>query len=159
MSVEAREWGIPVACLMVLLCGCRNLPPPEPVRPVVKQAPVRLIQPLDGQVGQVLSINTRLGFVVLDYSLTGLPRLGDVLDLWRQQSIVGRLKVSGPILNTTAVADIVSGNPQVGDLARPVSENFDAPKPDEGVRPAAAPAPAGAATAPPGNPVPLQEPP
>ena len=126
---------------MMLVTGCRNLPPPEPVQPVVKQAPVRLVRPLDGQVGQVISINTRLGFVVLDYSLTGLPRLGDVLDLWRQQSIVGRLKVSGPILNTTAVADIVSGEPQKGDLARPASENLDTPKPDEKVRPAAAPAP------------------
>ena len=144
---------------MVLVSGCRNLPPPEPVRPVVKQAPVRLIQPLDGQVGQVLSINTRLGFVVLDYSLTGLPRLGDVLDLWRQQSIVGRLKVSGPILNTTAVADVVSGNPQVGDLARPASENLDASKPAEGFRPAAAPAPAGAPAEPPGNAVPVRDPP
>jgi hypothetical protein len=127
----------------MLVSGCRNLPPPEEVRPVVQQAPVRLIRPLDGQVGQVISINMRLGFVVLDYSLTGLPRLGDVLDLWRQQSIVGRLKVSGPILNTTAVADIVSGNPQVGDLARPASDNLDASKPDEGVRPPAASVPTG----------------
>ena len=153
------RFGFHVLCLMVLVSGCRNLPPPEPVRPVVKQAPVRLIQPLDGQVGQVLSINTRLGFVVLDYSLTGLPRLGDVLDLWRQQSIVGRLKVSGPILNTTAVADVVSGNPQVGDLARPASENLDASKPAEGFRPAAAPAPAGAPAEPPGNAVPVRDPP
>lgn len=150
--------GFHALCLMVLVSGCRNLPPPEPVRPVVKQAPLRLIRPLDGQVGQVLSINTRLGFVVLDYSLTGMPRLGDVLDLWRQQSIVGRLKVSGPILNTTAVADIVSGNPQLGDLARPSSENLDAPQPAEGVTPAAAPAPAGTAAESPGNGVPPRDP-
>jgi hypothetical protein len=142
---------------MVIASGCRNLPPPEPAQPVVKQAPVRLIRPLDGQVGQVLSINTRLGFVVLDYSLTGLPRLGDVLDLWRQQSIVGRLKVSGPILNTTAVADIVSGNPQVGDLARPASENLDASKSGEGVRSPAAPAPAGAAAESPESAVPVRD--
>lgn len=144
---------------MVLISGCRNLPPPEPVRPVVQPAPVRLIRPLDGQVGQVLSINTRLRFVVLDYSLTGLPRLGDVLDLWRRQAIVGRLKVSGPILNTTAVADIVSGEPQMGDLARPASGDLDAPKPDEGVRPPAAPAPAGAAAEPREDAVPVGDPP
>lgn len=108
--------------LMLLASGCRNLPPPEPVKPVVKPAPVRLVRPLDGQVGQVLTVNPRLRFVVLDYSLSSLPVLGDELNLWRGPSIVGRLKVSGPILNTTAVADIVSGEPQVGDLARPVLE-------------------------------------
>lgn len=152
------RYGPHVLCLLMLVSGCRNLPPPEEVRPVVQQAPVRLIRPLDGQVGQVISINMRLGFVVLDYSLTGLPRLGDVLDLWRQQSIVGQLKVSGPILNTTAVADIVSGEPQMGDLARPASGNLDAPKPDEGVRPPAAPAPAGSVAEPPDGAVPARDP-
>ncbi len=149
------RFGLLVLCLLVLASGCRNLPPPEPVQPVVKQAPVRLIRPLDGQVGQVISVNTRLGFVVLDYSLTGLPRLGDVLDLWRQQAIVGRLKVSGPILNTTAVADIVSGEPQKGDLARPASESVDAPKPEEGVKSTAASVPTGSSE----SAVPVQDPP
>ena len=127
--------------LTLLASGCRNLPPPEPVKPVVKPAPVRLVRPMDGQVGQVLTVNPRLRFVVLDYSLTGLPVLGDELDLWRGPSIVGRLKVSGPILNTTAVADIVSGEPQVGDLARPVlekaAEAAPAPKAEADVRPGA----------------------
>ena len=124
--------------LTLLVSGCKNLPPPEPVKPVVKPPPVRLVRPLDGQVGQVLTVNPRLRFVVLDYSLAGLPRLGDELDLWRGPSIVGRLKVSGPILNTTAVADIVSGEPRVGDLARPLLEEAaPVPKAEEGVRPGA----------------------
>jgi len=127
--------------LTLVAPGCRNLPPPEPVKPVVKPAPVRLVRPLDGQVGQVLTVNPRLRFVVLDYSLTSLPVLGDELDLWRGPSIVGRLKVSGPILNTTAVADIVSGEPQVADLARPVlekaAEAAPAPKAEADVTPGA----------------------
>ncbi|MBM3902117.1 MAG: hypothetical protein FJ379_08505 [Verrucomicrobia bacterium] len=126
---------------MLLASGCRNLPPPEPVKPVVKPAPLRLLRPLDGRVGQVLTVNPRLRFVVLDYSLTSLPVLGDELDLWRGPSIVGRLKVSGPILNTTAVADIVSGEPQVADLARPVLEKAAeaalAPRAEGDVRPGA----------------------
>lgn len=124
--------------LTLLVSGCKNLPPPEPVKPVAKPAPVRLVRPLDGQVGQVLTVNPRLRFVVLDYSLTGLPRLGEALDLWHGQSIVGRLKVSGPILNTTAVADIISGEPQVGDLARPALEQTaPAPQAEAEVRPGA----------------------
>ena len=104
--------------IFVLVTGCRNLPPPEviPPKPVVK--PVRLQEPLDASLGRVLSVQTRLRFVVLDFSLSRLPALGESLDLWRNGQIVGLLRVSGPIRNSTVVADIVQGEPKAGDQVR-----------------------------------------
>ncbi len=103
----------------LLMVGCRTLPPPEVIQPVPPIRPVRLTEPMDGTVGRVESVNARLRFVVLDYSLNVLPRIGDRLDVWRSDQRVGELKVSGPIRNTTLVADIVSGDVQAGDLTRP----------------------------------------
>jgi len=104
-------------CLMAV--GCQTLPPPEVIQPKPQVRPVRLTEPLDGTVGRVISVNARLRFVVLDYSLNVMPAVGDRLDLWRGERRLGELKVTGPVRNTTLVADIVSGEPEVGDLTRP----------------------------------------
>jgi hypothetical protein len=107
---------------VLLLTGCQNLPPPEVIEPAPPVRPVRLKEPLDGGVGRVMSVNERLRFVLLDYSLNRLPKIGDVVELWREDRVIGELKVTGPIRNTTVLADVVSGEPQVGDQARPKRE-------------------------------------
>jgi hypothetical protein len=101
-----------------LVAGCANLPPLPPVA----EPPTPLVprtQPLDGAVGEVISVNTRLRFVVLDYSLNALPEIGDRLLLTRDGASVGELRATGPIRNNTIAADILSGEPQLGDQARP----------------------------------------
>lgn len=103
-----------------MAAGCRTLPPPEVIPPKPEVRPVRLTEPLDGTVGRVISVNARLQFVVLDYSLNVLPAVGDRLEVWRGERRLGELKVTGPVRNTTLVADIVSGEPEVGDQTRPV---------------------------------------
>ncbi len=105
----------------VLVTGCQNLPPPEViVPPQPGPRPLRLNEPLDGVVGRVISVNTRLRFVVLDYSLNVLPQVGDRLEVWREGDLVGELKVTGPVRNATVVADVVAGDPQTGDQTRPI---------------------------------------
>ncbi len=102
----------------LLAAGCQNLsdaPPPPAPAPAVEP----LVQPLDGRVGRVQSINERLNFVVLDYSLNRLPALGDRLELIRAGEVVGELKVTGPFRTVSVVADIVEGTPQPGDITRP----------------------------------------
>lgn len=97
-----------------LVVGCRHgkkSPPAAPEKPVV-------MQPLDGAVGRVLRINTRLKFVVLDYALNRIPGLGTHLKLYRGLEVVGEVTLNGPIQGETAAADIVSGTPQIGDQAR-----------------------------------------
>lgn len=106
------------ACLLAV--GCQNLSdlPPAPKAPA-PATPERLVQPLDGVVGRVQTINKRLNFVVLDYSLNHLPGLGERLELIHEGTVAGELKVTGPYRNASVVADIVTGSPQVGDLTRP----------------------------------------
>jgi len=104
---------------MAAVAGCQNLPPPELIQPKPPVQPVRLNQPLDAWVGHVISVHSRLRFAVLDYSLSGRPQVGDRLEVWRADGVVGELKITGPFRNTTVVADVVSGEPQPGDQTRP----------------------------------------
>jgi hypothetical protein len=104
----------------LLAAGCQNLPeipvpPPPPPTPVVRK-----YQPLGDSVGRVQSVNERLKFVVLDFSLNRMPADGDRFELVRDDEAVGELKVTGPVRNTSTVADIVRGNPRPGDLVRPL---------------------------------------
>jgi hypothetical protein len=112
--------------LALLLAGCRTLgPEPEPAAKAssTNAPPVEpLIQPLDHSVGRVVSVNVRLRFAVLDYALYQLPSQGQRLTLERDGVDVGELRVNGPVRDTTIVADIVRGEPKVGDRTRPRRE-------------------------------------
>ena len=115
-----RPGIVATAGFCLLVAGCQNLPPlPEPVPTPPPVPPERLVQPLDAELGRVLSVNARLRFVVLDYSLSPLPATGTRLDLVRAGAVIGELKVTGPVRNNSVVADIVNGEPQAGDLTRP----------------------------------------
>jgi hypothetical protein len=104
-----------LASLTLLGCflamGCRH------GRTPASSAPVS-IRPLDGAVGRVYRVNARLRFVVLDYALNQIPNLGTHLKLYHRGVEIGELRLNGPIRDGTAAADIVSGEPQVGDEAR-----------------------------------------
>ena len=77
-----------------------------------------LVRPLDGTTAKLLSVNERLRFVVLDYSLSPMPGFGQRLEVVRDGRKVAELKVTGPARGTTTAADIVSGEPRPGDVAR-----------------------------------------
>jgi hypothetical protein len=103
--------------LAAAVSGCRSrdgkgaaAKVPEP--PVTYRA-------LDASVGRVISVNERLRFVVLDYTLSQIPRPGSRLALYRSTNIIGALKLSPWMNSYTAAADFLEGTPQVGDEARP----------------------------------------
>ena len=77
-----------------------------------------LVRPLDGTTAKLLSVNARLRFVVLDYSLSPMPVFGQRLEVVRDGQKVAELKVTGPARGSTTAADIVSGEPRPGDVAR-----------------------------------------
>ena len=80
--------------------------------------PRDLVRPLDGTTAKLLSVTERLRFVVLDYSLSPMPGFGQRLEVVRDGRKVAELKVTGPARGTTTAADIVSGDPRPGDVAR-----------------------------------------
>jgi len=77
-----------------------------------------LVRPLDGTTAKLLLVNARLRFVVLDYSLSPMPGFGQRLEVVRDGRKVAELKVTGPARGSTTAADIVSGEPRPGDVAR-----------------------------------------
>lgn len=104
-----------IGVAIVVLAGCqtaRRSPATPPPR----------VQPLDASVGRVVSINPRLGFVVLDFTLSRPPQPGDRLEVSRAGTVVGQLKVGFHQRGTTLVADIIIGAPEVGDEVRPVEK-------------------------------------
>lgn len=108
--------------LPLLLAACRTLgPEPSDPKPVATNAPppAPRIQPLDTSVGRVVTVNARLRFVILDFSLSALPSPGQRLVLERDGADVGELKVTGPARDATTAADIIRGEPKVGDRVRP----------------------------------------
>ncbi|MDP7052182.1 MAG: hypothetical protein QF600_09670 [Verrucomicrobiota bacterium] len=70
------------------------------------------------QKGRVVRTNVRLNFVVLDFGLNGLPKVGRQFAIYRLGKKVGQVRVSGPAWDTYTVADIVEGEIWMGDEAR-----------------------------------------
>lgn len=100
--------------------GCAGNSKNPPVPKVLKH-PVTAdrIRPLDSGSGKVVRSDSRLKFVVLDFTLTAVPQPGQRLEVVRDGESVGELRVTGPASNTMTVADLVAGQAQSGDAVRP----------------------------------------
>lgn len=107
----------------LVLVGCRTLgPEPElaPAAAATNSVPEEpRIRPLDDSVGRVVSVNVRLKFAVLDYTLYRLPAQGQLLVAERDGAAVGELRVNGPVQGTTLSADVLTGDIRAGDRTRP----------------------------------------
>jgi hypothetical protein len=57
-------------------------------------------------------------FVILTFPLAQMPAVAQRLVVYRRGVKVGEVRVSGPQRNNNIVADIVTGEPQVGDEVR-----------------------------------------
>jgi hypothetical protein len=68
--------------------------------------------------GRVASVNTTARFVVLNYPLGHMPAAGQGLSLYRRGLKVGEIKVTGPQQDDNTVADLVTGEAQIGDEVR-----------------------------------------
>jgi hypothetical protein len=69
--------------------------------------------------GKVFSVNSQLRFVVLNFSVGGMPAIDQRLNVYRGAQKVAELKVSGPQRGDSIIADITAGSVQAGDEARP----------------------------------------
>ncbi len=77
-----------------------------------------LVTPATGLAGKVARVNPQGKFVVLSFSIGHLPSLEQRLNVYRAGLKVGEVRVTGPQLDENVAADIVSGEPQTGDLVR-----------------------------------------
>ena len=66
---------------------------------------------------RITKINEQLRFVVIDFSDRPMPAVGTVVSVYRGNQRIGSVKITEPVRANFATADIVEGNPQVGDGA------------------------------------------
>lgn len=124
-----------LAVLPLLLAGCRSadgtgeartapvsskggglVTPPNPRAVATNETPsVTLVLPTSGRIH---AVNDGGQFVVIDYTLGGLPPQQSLLSVYRNGEKVGELRLSGPAQYGFATADIVNGFIQVDDEVR-----------------------------------------
>ena len=111
-----------VVLLGTILSGCVSkkisqeiAPAGNPVGEDRNRNTPELVHPV---IGKVKHVNTALRFVVLEFSVARMPVLDQRLNVYRGQERVGRVKVTGPFLETSVAADIVFGQAEAGDQVR-----------------------------------------
>jgi hypothetical protein len=68
--------------------------------------------------GTVVSVNPKLRFVVMDFTVWGLPARDQRLNVYRDGHKVAEVKVSGESRDTKVAGDILTGDVQIGDQVR-----------------------------------------
>ena len=77
-----------------------------------------VVTPATALVGKVVQINIAGRFVVLNFPLGRLPGLELHLNLYRGGLKVGEVKITGPQDDDNIVADLLTGDSEIGDQAR-----------------------------------------
>jgi len=77
-----------------------------------------IVAPDNSLTARVAAYNAAGRFVVLSFPVGQVPRLDQTLFLYRSGLKVAEVKVSGPQRDNNIVADLVSGDAQVGDEVR-----------------------------------------
>ena len=77
-----------------------------------------VVTPDNSLSARVASYNAAGRFVVLSFPVSQMPKLDQTLFLYRDGLKVAEIKVTGPQRDSNIVADLVSGDAQVGDEVR-----------------------------------------
>jgi hypothetical protein len=118
-AVNFTAWKMksPILFLMLLavaLGGCASKPS-KARTPVKSSAPAAIVTPDFSLAARVVSVNTVGRFVVLSFPSGMLPKIDQTMFLYRGGLKVAELRVTGPQQESNIVADLVSGDAQVGD--------------------------------------------
>ncbi|MDR3456156.1 MAG: hypothetical protein P4N60_01815 [Verrucomicrobiae bacterium] len=110
------------AILLVTLVapGCSWFKHSQTVKPAkpASAAPKTIVTPDMSLAAKVISVNTVGRFVVLSFPAEQMPKLQQTLFLYRMGMKVAEVKVTGPQQENNIVADLVTGDPKVGDTVR-----------------------------------------
>jgi hypothetical protein len=98
------------------VCGCFHHHHGSSPAPVTVSKPI--VTPDASLSAKVVSVNTVGRFVVLSFPPDNMPKLGQPLFLYRAGLKVADVKITGPQQENNIVADLVSGEAQVGDTVR-----------------------------------------
>lgn len=111
---------LPIAVAGLILSGCAHAPSASaPKAPAGKTRPAPVITPVNLLQGKVVTLNTQLRFVIVDFGLGQTPAVGQTLDIYRNGEKIGEVKISEQSRSNLFAADVVAGNVQVGDVVKP----------------------------------------
>ena len=107
----------------MLVTGCRLWPwhakHPQSAPTPAPQTSQTVVKPDNSLKARVSRYNADARFVVLSFPVGELPKLGQTLFLYRNGLKVAEVKVTGPQdENNNIVADVITGDAQVGDEVR-----------------------------------------
>jgi hypothetical protein len=94
----------------------KKAPAPAPVPP--PRTSQTVVTPDSSLTASVARYNVAGRFVVLSFPVSQMPKLEQTLFLYRNGLKVAEVKVTGPQNDNNIVADLVSGDAQVGDEVR-----------------------------------------
>ncbi|HWY32779.1 MAG TPA: hypothetical protein VNX46_18590 [Candidatus Acidoferrum sp.] len=77
-----------------------------------------IITPDSSLAATVAAVNPVGRFVVLSFSGQQMPKVGQVCFIYRSGLKVAEVKITGPRQDNNIVADLLSGDAQVGDTVR-----------------------------------------
>lgn len=122
MNLTALKMKTPVLLTALLAAlaasGCSGMKPRSTAARPTAAAPARIITPDLSLAARVLSVNTVGRFVVLGFPASQMPGMDQTLFLYRDGLKVAQVKVTGPQQDNNTVADLISGDAQVGDTVR-----------------------------------------
>jgi hypothetical protein len=101
------------------LTGCvwhRHQKKPSPT-PVAVATPA-IVTPDNSLTAKVVLYNSVARFVILGFPVGQMPQMNQTLFLYRNGLKVAELKVTGPQNDNDIVADLITGDAQVGDEVR-----------------------------------------
>ena len=114
---KMKTFLLPLALLLVLVvssCSAKHPKTTMVAKPAAtSHAPI--ITPDFSLSAKVISMNTVGRFAVLSFPAGGMPKIDQTLFLYRGGLKVAELRVTGPQQENNIVADITSGDAQVGD--------------------------------------------
>jgi len=103
--------------LLVATSGCSLFSSSKSAQPTAASAgaPKAIITPDFSLAAKVVSVNTVGRFVVLSFPAGGMPQIEQTLFLYRGGLKIAEVRVTGPQQDRNIVADLISGDAQVGD--------------------------------------------
>jgi hypothetical protein len=104
----------------MLVAGCLHHRPARIARPAppAAVAPESIVTPDNSLTARVVSYNASGRFVVLGFPVGQMPKLDQSLFLYRDGMKVGEVKITGPQRENNIVADLVTGEAEVGSEVR-----------------------------------------
>ena len=107
-----------VLLLALLVSGCASKPTPAIVIQSAANSAPAIVTPDFSLAAKVISVNLVGRFVVLSFPANQLPKVEQTLFLYRGGLKVAEVRITGPQSESNIVADLVSGEAQVGDTVR-----------------------------------------